>query len=234
MKKLVKFLISIVIVTAAVAGSIVSAQPSAESGVEFSAEEKARLEAINLPEGFSIDYYAKLPGARSLSKGPGGTIFRGSRGQGKVYALLGREGADRAEEVITIADRLNSPNGVAYRNGDLYVAEIGRVIVFRDIADSLQNSSRDGMDYSVITDSYPEDRAHGWKFIAFGPDGMLYVPVGAPCNVCEREDPIYSSITRFDAAGVESSAGAGTSGSGKSSGGPIGRPDIEIDRKSVV
>jgi glucose/arabinose dehydrogenase len=206
---MIKFMI--LLAAASISGPVLLAQPSAESGVAFSVEEKARLESIVLPKGFSIDYYAKVPGARSLTRGPGGVIFVGSRGQGKVYALLGRDGGPQADKVVTIAGGLNSPNGIAYLGGDLYVAEIGRIIVFRDIADNLTGDAS----FDVITDVYPEDRAHGWKFIAFGPDGLLYVPVGAPCNICEREDPVYSSITRFDAAGTAKS-------------GSIGRSDIEI------
>ena len=84
------------------------------------------------------------------------------------------------------------------RDGDLYVAEISRVLRFDDIDSRLE----DPPEPVTVTDEYPEDRHHGWKFIDFGPDGKLYVPVGAPCNVCERDDEIYSSITRIDPDGT--------------------------------
>jgi len=90
---------------------------------------------------------------------------------------------------------------VAYRDGDLYVAEISRVVRFDDIAERLD----DPPEPVVVNDSFPEETHHGWKFIRFGPDGMLYVPVGAPCNVCESEDERFASITRMqpDGSGFE-------------------------------
>jgi glucose/arabinose dehydrogenase len=85
------------------------------------------------------------------------------------------------------------PNGVAVKDGDLYVAEVSRILRFKDIENNLTKPS-----YEVVYDGYPEEAHHGWKFIAFGPDGMLYIPVGAPCNICVSEDPIFASITRLD------------------------------------
>mgnify|MGYP003773006945 CR=1 FL=1 len=160
------------------------------------------LDAIRLPRGFAIDYFHdEVPGARSLARGEGGTVFVGSRGEGVVYALRDADGDGRAEQRWQIAEGLESPNGVALHGGDLFVAEIGRVLRLDDIEARLD----DPPDPVVVTDLYPEDRHHGWKFIAFGPDGWLYVPVGAPCNVCEREEEIYSSITRIrpDGSGLE-------------------------------
>jgi glucose/arabinose dehydrogenase len=92
------------------------------------------------------------------------------------------------------------PNGVAFHNGDLYVAEINRILRFKNIESHLDNPPIP----EVIRDTFPTDKAHGWKFIRFGPDGLLYVPVGAPCNICERDDP-YASITRMapDGSGFE-------------------------------
>ncbi len=186
--------ITVIICIIAVAVTPVTAQPSSEAGGSFSAEEMAKLETINLPEGFSIDYYAKVPQARSLTHGPEGVVFVGTRKGSEVYALINTGGEARADKVVTIARGLNSPNGVAYKDSDLYVAEIGRVLRFPDI----ENNLKPNAPYEVVTALYPQDRAHGWKFIAFGPDDLLYVPVGAPCNICEREDEIYSTITRID------------------------------------
>ena len=100
-----------------------------------------------------------------------------------------------------IAKGLRSPSGLAFRDGALYVAEINRVIRFDDIESHLMDPPAP----VVVNDTFPTDRQHGWKFIAFGPDGMLYVPVGAPCNICEPENPIYASITRMkpDGSGRE-------------------------------
>jgi glucose/arabinose dehydrogenase len=162
-------------------------------------EEPADLLAkLSLPPGFSIAYYAEgVDGARSLTRGAQGTIFVGSRKAGKVHALVDADGDHKAERVVLLADGLRQPNGVAFRDGSLYVAEINRVIRFDDIEARLD----DPPDPVVVNDTFPTDGHHGWKFIRFGPDGKLYVPVGAPCNVCEEEDSIYASITRMNADG---------------------------------
>src|SRR5439155_17985758 len=87
--------------------------------------------------------------------------------------------------------------GVAFREGALYVAEISRILRFRDVARDLRRAPKP----EVVTDRYPSDKHHGWKFIAFGPDGRLYVPVGAPCNICMPPGPLHATITRVDLAG---------------------------------
>jgi glucose/arabinose dehydrogenase len=154
-----------------------------------------RLDSIALPPGFHISVYAgNVPDARSLALGPAGTVFVGNRSGDKVFAVVDRDGDYQADEVLTIASGLTMPNGVAVRNGDLYVAEVNRILRFDDIENHLRHPPAP----VVINDSYPADRAHGWKFIRFGPDGKLYVPVGAPCNVCEMDDERYASITRLD------------------------------------
>jgi len=157
-----------------------------------------RLDDIILPPGFSIEAYAAdVPGARSMALGARGTLFVGTRGEGKVYALVARGGTQKKVEVITIASGLNSPNGVAFRDGALYVAEINRVIRFDRIEERLGNPPAP----VVVNDSFPAEGHHGWKFIRFGPDGRLYVPVGAPCNNCESRDPRFASIMRMDPTG---------------------------------
>ena len=162
------------------------------------ARAEIRLDTIKLPPGFSIDIYAqKVEGARSLALGPDGVVFVGSRSQGKVYALIDRNSDHRAEEVVVMARGLNSPNGVAYHNGALYVAEISRILRFDDIGKRLLNPPTP----VVINDTFPKDTHHGWKFLRFGPDGKLYVPVGAPCNICLRDDPRYATIMRMNPNG---------------------------------
>ena len=160
---------------------------------------RSSLNGIRLPEGFRIDYFARdVPGARSLARGPEGIVFVGTRSEGKVYAIVDRNGDGKADEVIVIARGLNSPNGVAFRDGALYVAEIGRVIRFDGIVNRLKNPPKP----VVVNDSFPKEAHHGWKFIRFGPDGRLYVPVGAPCNICDRkDDPRFASIMRMNADG---------------------------------
>jgi glucose/arabinose dehydrogenase len=136
-----------------------------------------------------------------MTLSPNGALFVGTREAGKVYAVLDHDKDQKADEVVTIAQGLNMPNGVAFRDGALYVAEVNRVLRYDRIESSLRNPPRP----IVVTDRFPKDRHHGWKFIRFGPDGLLYVPVGAPCNVCERDDPRYASIMRMkpDGTGLE-------------------------------
>ncbi len=159
--------------------------------------EDPMLSRISLPEGFSISLYSnEVPGARSLALGAKGTLFVGTRSK-TVYALSDADGDNYAETVRVIADNLNTPNGVAFRDGDLYVAEINRILRYDGIESRL-SSPRDPV---VIVDTLPRDMDHGWKFIRFGPDGKLYVPVGAPCNVCKRNDERYAAISRVDPDG---------------------------------
>src|SRR5204862_2750035 len=99
-----------------------------------------------------------------------------------------------ADKVYTVAKGLNTPNGVAFHNGSLYIAEISTIIRLDNIESRLNNPPEPVMVY----DQYPTDGHHGWKFIAFGPDGRLYVPVGAPCNICEPPGPLHATITRLD------------------------------------
>jgi glucose/arabinose dehydrogenase len=166
------------------------------------AETALPLHTLALPPGFRIALYARVPRARSLALGPRGTVFVGSREKaGTVHALRDADGDGRAEEVLAVARELDTPNGVAVRGGALYVAEISRILRYDAIEDRLRTPPPP----VVVTDALPRDRHHGWKFIAFGPDGRLYVPIGAPCNICDREDPRYASISRMnpDGSGFE-------------------------------
>ena len=149
------------------------------------------LERVKLPPGFAIEAFAEnVDNARSMALGAKGTLFVGTRSAGKVHAI--RHDGRKATEVITFASGLNMPNGVAFRDGALYVAEVSRVWRFDAIETTLPRPAKPVLVY----DKYPSDRHHGWKFIAFGPDGWLYAQVGAPCNICDREAP-YASITRL-------------------------------------
>lgn len=155
------------------------------------------LHLIQLPAGFKICVWAKdIPAARQLALGEAGTVFVGTT-QSRVYALRDEDGDHRAEKKFTIAEGLNAPNGVAFRDGDLYVGEISRITRYLDIESQLASPPVP----QVVTTEYPTDTHHGTKFIKFGPDGKLYVPVGAPCNVCEKEDVRFASITRINADG---------------------------------
>lgn len=178
------------------------------------AQQPASLDRITLPPGFSIEIYAEgLSNPRSMVLAPNGTLFVGTRGApptlargvsadaGQVYAILDLDNDQKADRVITIDSGLNAPNGVAFRDGSLYVAEINRILRY----DGIESRLDDPPEPVVVSDAFPSDWMHGWKFIAFGPDDKLYVPVGGPCNVCDREDeePRYASITRMSPDGSD-------------------------------
>ncbi len=154
------------------------------------------LDRLVVPPGFRIELFADgVDNARSLTLGAKGTLFVGTRDAGNVYAIV--HDGTRATEVKRIARRLKSPNGVAFRDGALYVAEISRVLRF----DAIEERLDDPPEAVVVKDDYPTDGHHGWKFIAFGPDGKLYVPVGAPCNICEPSAR-HALISRIDPDGT--------------------------------
>ena len=158
------------------------------------AKADVQLDKLKLPEGFSIDVWAaEVSNARSMAISETGILFVGNRQENNVYALIDENGDGRADSKYVLANDLRMPNGVAIKDGDLYVAEVSRILRFKDIENNLTNPS-----YEVVYDGYPDEAHHGWKFIAFGPDGLLYVPVGAPCNICISEDPIFASITRLN------------------------------------
>jgi glucose/arabinose dehydrogenase len=159
---------------------------------------KLPLNKIKLPPGFRIDVFAEVDDARSLAISPSGIVFVGNRNDDKVYAVQDTDGDYKADKKWTIASGLNSPNGVAFKDGDLYVAEISRILRFRGIEKKLGDPGEP----EVVTDDYPTETHHGWKYIAFGPDGKLYVPVGAPCNICDREEEIFATITTINADGT--------------------------------
>jgi glucose/arabinose dehydrogenase len=159
------------------------------------------LHLIKLPPGFVIDIYTdQVPGARSLAVSPGGTLFVGTRHEGQVYAVLDRDRDQKADQVIVVARGLKKPNGVAFRDGALFVAEEHRILRFANIETRLSDPGRP----QVIYDNLPTGRYHSWKFIRFGPDGKLYVSIGAPCNSCDAGDP-YGTIQRMnpDGSGFE-------------------------------
>jgi len=124
---------------------------------------------------------------------PSGILFVGTRDEGSVYALRDSDGDHRIDQQWVLATGLHMPNGVAFRDGDLYVAEVSRIWKFADIEQHLESPKKE-----IFYDAYPNKDHHGWKYIAFGPDGHLYVPVGAPCNICESDDEIFATITRIN------------------------------------
>lgn len=135
---------------------------------------------------------------------PEGTLYVGSGGIGgqvkKVYAIRDLNGDGVGENVKVIADGLTKPNGVAIKNGDLYVAEVSRIIVFKNIERRIESPPA----FQVYNESFPKDGHHGWKFIRFAPDGSLFVPVGAPCNICLKERT-HAAIFRISPDGSQKS-----------------------------
>jgi glucose/arabinose dehydrogenase len=163
--------------------------------------QKYQLDKIQLPPGFRISVFAEVPNARSLCFGEKGTLFAGNRDKDKVYAMRDENNDGKADKVYVIDEGLNMPCGVAFRKGSLYVAEVNRILRYDDIENRLSNPPEP----VVVYDKLPTEKHHGWKYIAFGPDDKLYIPVGAPCNVCKRDNEIYASIARMnpDGSGLE-------------------------------
>ncbi len=161
-------------------------------------EHKQVLQQLQLPEGFSISIYADdVPGARTLALGKTGVVFIGTRKQGNVYAINDANGDGVAEKKYLLAAGLYMPNGVAYKAGNLYVAETNKIIRFNNIEQHLDNPPKP----EVIFDKFPSDKHHGWKYLRFGADNRLYTAVGAPCNICLPEKQIYSSLVRLNTDG---------------------------------
>ncbi|MDE0158167.1 MAG: PQQ-dependent sugar dehydrogenase [Gammaproteobacteria bacterium] len=152
----------------------------------------------------------EVPGARQMAETDSGLLLVGSLRQGNLYAVA--SGSDGTAEVVTFARGLKLPSGLALTGGDLYVGALDRVLRYRAIEKTFRNNPQP----EIVTDELPDERHHGWKYLSVGPDGFLYVPVGAPCNICESEDPRFASILRMDpatgeatvyAAGVRNSVG---------------------------
>ncbi len=159
------------------------------------AAETLPLERIRLPRGFTIALLARVPGAREITFGTRGTLFAGSN-EGNVYAITLADAGGKPQ-VRKIASGLRQPVGVAFRDGALYVSAVSRILRFDDIEANLDHPPAP----VVVSDAFPTDGHHGWKFIAFGPDRKLYVPVGAPCNICEPDRDRYANIMRMNADG---------------------------------
>ena len=155
----------------------------------------ASVDDIQLPPGFSIEEYADVPKARSLALGDRGTLFVSNRKGRSVYAVV--EDDDGRTQTIELLDGMSTPNGIAYYDGDLYVAEIDRVYRYANVEDRLDDMPR----AEVLDIDLPSNRSHGWRYIGFGPDGKLYISIGAPCNVCDEFG--YAQIIRVNPDGTE-------------------------------
>lgn len=153
------------------------------------------LADFKLPPGFKVELWAHgMPGIRAMARGEGGKIYAGTRGIGRVYEITDNGGA-RSHRVVV--DKLNQPAGVAFRNGSLYVMAIDKVLRFDGIE---RNPAVTPVDMTAVF-KLPKEQHHNWKYIAFGPDGKLYVPFGAPCNICVPPSDEYAQIRRYNADG---------------------------------
>lgn len=179
----------------ALAGWLVNALLTALAALATPAHAALPVDEIKLPPGFHIDVLSdQVPAAREMALSPKGILYAGSF-DGHVYALELRDG--RATAVHVIASGLEMPVGVAWRDGALYVSAVSKIVRFDGI-----DSHLDAPPAPVtVTAGLPTDRHHGWKFIAFGPDGKLYVPQGAPCNICQPDRNRYAMIGRMNADG---------------------------------
>ena len=173
--------------------------PVAPPPLPASAEKLATVPGkLKLQKGFNIELYAGgVPNARSMRQGDKGTVFVGSRLQDKVHYIVDKDGK---REVKVLVSGLYRPNGLAIKDGTLYIAELSKISKIENVEDNLDKSPKP----VVIYDNLPKDEAHGWKFIGIGPDNKLYVPIGQPCNNCMPPET-HAQIRRInlDGSGME-------------------------------
>lgn len=169
---------------------LIAANPSAD----------AVIKKLHVLDGFAVSLFAEnVPNARTLALGDNGVVYVGTRHKGSVYAVQDTDNDGVSDKRYELGKNLNMPNGVAFRDGALYVAEIGRISRFDNIGKLLNNPPKP----VVVYDQLPSDTHHGWKYLRFGPDNKLYTAVGAPCNICNPEKPIYGSLVRLNADGTD-------------------------------
>ena len=160
--------------------------------------EKIPVDKLRLPPGFKAEIWSHgHPGGRTMVMGPKGTMFMGTRGPGRVYAITNRDGKREARVLL---QGLVQPNGLAFRDGSLYVFAIHRVFRYDNIEDKLDNPGEP----VELTKAYnlPDTAHHNWKYVAFGPDGKMYVQVGSNCNICEVNPGVHGQIRRYNADGT--------------------------------
>jgi glucose/arabinose dehydrogenase len=174
------------------------------SVLTVTAQEKIAIDRITVPPGFKVELWISgAPGARMMTRADNGTIFVGTRAIGRVYAITETGGK---REVRVFASGLTQPNGVAFKNGALYVAAINQVFRYDNVEEKLDayvDKSAQPVDMTAAF-NLPAHQHHGWKFLAVGPDSKLYIPIGAPCNICEPP-ATNAQIRRYnlDGTGME-------------------------------
>ncbi|MCC6916380.1 MAG: PQQ-dependent sugar dehydrogenase [Nitrosomonas sp.] len=158
-------------------------------------EPELPLDKIKLPPGFSISVWAKVPDARTMALGDQGTVFVGSKAAGNVYAITEKEGS---RQVHIIASKLKMPTGVAFHDGALFVSSVNKILRFDHIEVTLDQPAP----ARIITADYPKETYHAERFMAFGPDGRLYVSIGSSCNACEDNSDHFALISRIQPDGT--------------------------------
>jgi len=179
-------------------------------GISALPADEIPVSKLKVPPGFKVELWASgMPNGRSMTESPSGVVYVGTRFTGNVYAVVTKDGK---REVKTIAKGLHRPNGVAFANGSLYVAELSRIIRYDNIEANLDNPPAP----VVVFDALPKDEPHGWKFLTLSPDGQyLYFQIGTPANIVV---PPYThaaivrlnlktNILEYVATGVRNSVG---------------------------
>jgi glucose/arabinose dehydrogenase len=163
-----------------------------------SKEDELPTAKLKLPKGFKIEVFASgMADARSLRIGDKGTVFVSNRLQDKVWAVVEKDGKHVTK---VIAKGLDRPNGLAFKDGTLYIGEGTKISKLEKIEDNLDNPPTPTVVYSDL----PNHQSHGWKFIAIGPDNKLYIPIGAPCNICvPPEENAQLRRINLDGSGME-------------------------------
>ena len=164
---------------------------------------ETQLELIKLPSGFNISIYAEgVEDARQMVRGDNGTLFVGSRRAGKLWAISDMDGDQQADKVRLIDSGLTLPSGVEFRQGSLYVGAVEKILRYDDIESILDNPPEP----ILVSDALPDKKRHGWKYLRFGPDDKLYIPIGIPCNICDEKG--FGEIRRMhpDGSGMETYA----------------------------
>ena len=169
--------------------------------ISFYTNANSDLDKLNVPYGFEISIFAdKLDSPRQLAETDEGYVIAGSKKGNKIYALLDQDLDGYAEKRILVADNLQNPTGVTVYGGDLYFAEIDTVWIIKEIDNWLNSNSESIPTKSVFMNNLPSETWHGFKYIDFGPDGNLYIPVGVPCNIClepQTNDKRFAAIHKY-------------------------------------
>jgi len=163
--------------------------------VSFHLHAEIKLEQLSLPPGFNISFFAEnVENARQMALSDSGIVYVGTRKKGRVYALQDIDKDGKVDKRWVVAEDLNLPSGLAWKDGSLYVAEVHRILRFPNIDKQLTDNESKSPKFEVFFSDLPSDRHHGWKFIRFSPQGELIFPVGAPCNICEAPTEKHSRI----------------------------------------